>query len=1088
MQNVKWIGCWVWIVVAASGSMAAGPYLQQMTITGKVEGMMARSTINLLAANPTTSQRSGAFEIRLPRSVAVDLAIWIDGVRIPGEVEPKVRAEQIYGKIVATQKDPAILRQVAPGVYQLDIFPIPSRGTMRVEVSFVHLLNASKGKVRYVPPYIESTSMFGTLVLANRTIQHRSAPAVVLQNKHCDYTKQDAPIWKSTSYPMKGEPVAVADAPSDGLRSFVFQKSIKLTLPAPTRPTVILVDASQSMGDEGVRIACVTSERILASRKAVDPLKLVVLQGGDVLTYDLGTVKSGSAKFKEILSKLKPIGGTDFLGGVTAGVALAGDDPKAELFLITDGEGGISYHQDPLEPFRPLLPRKGHFHGTIHVFSPGCIPWASRRLAKHTRGLARNYIGIKANLNEAMEKIETRENKRLRHKEAKQFIASLQPANKQTTLVDKAIHVRPTTDGVWVMMTGRAGGPGELQWGMKRTDGVDVVATEQISLSKGAPSPKRWVESLQGRYWVEDRFRWLRKKEAEQSDYKTFNKLMELAWQLHIVTKCTSMLALENDAMYMDNEVRRHRTVDPSESAWSRSAKAIAAQLTPGQIAQERRLQTTEVNELRRKVREAQESSQHDRAQALATKLAAALNRTDLKWAESVQKQWRVLRADQAAEHHAPDVELLLGPLEGVGIVSSLARKRRPMRPKQSVFGLQSTDADLRAYLNIHAIERKVPMSSGLLAAVNNLSKQSTVPIKLNWNSICNDYPDMENAEWNDTLSGTLSDGLQTMVSKARAEGADIAWRIIDGEVVIDSRRQLDGQLVTRVYQLEDFIRRTQYLTNRYTPEPPQNRSSGGGLFSDEGGTFGDSGQAEDGELLEGDGDSEEYWRQPDMSAGEAAFWGRDGEDVPLTPSEMSMRLQEILRQAVANDSWYPNGTATMNSFGDALLITHTSKHHQAIERILAMIRKANPNPSGPINVMSVEDLFDRYRRLRPWVATLLAKAREGKLGKYSSIKTRTVGKTIYARIGGVWMDTKLETGALLIAIEPESLAGTLVIPLLPIGDNIRTFGPLVIHAIDGQRGYAMEGGGLSHAKDTRFAPLLKAIQAEAAKRKAAQK
>jgi len=54
------------------------------------------------------------------------------------------------------------------------------------------------------------------------------------------------------------------------------------------------------------------------------------------------------------------------------------------------------------------------------------------------------------------------------------------------------------------------------------------------------------------------------------------------------------------------------------------------------------------------------------------------------------------------------------------------------------------------------------------------------------------------------------------------------------------------------------------------------------------------------------------------------------------------------------------------------------------------------------------EAMFTSDGYVRAWVLDLLRRAREGKLSEFSSVLTRKTAGRLFARIGGIWLDTAL--------------------------------------------------------------------------------
>ncbi|MBV9924580.1 MAG: VWA domain-containing protein [Acidobacteria bacterium] len=79
-----------------------------------------------------------------PRASVSDFAVWDGDTRIPGVMMEKRRAEAVYGAVKQQQVDPGLLQQDdergGSTAFSAKVFPIPARGTKRVEMEYTETL------------------------------------------------------------------------------------------------------------------------------------------------------------------------------------------------------------------------------------------------------------------------------------------------------------------------------------------------------------------------------------------------------------------------------------------------------------------------------------------------------------------------------------------------------------------------------------------------------------------------------------------------------------------------------------------------------------------------------------------------------------------------------------------------------------------------------------------------------------------------------------------------------------------------------------------------------------------------------------
>lgn len=125
-------------------------YDSDVTITDQ----MAVTHIDHVFKNETSMQLEGLFIFPLPKNAIVtELALWINGVRVVGEVYESDTARAIYESIVRRRIDPALLEYLGDNVFKLSVFPIEPNGNAmserRIEITYAELLPYEGGNIEY---------------------------------------------------------------------------------------------------------------------------------------------------------------------------------------------------------------------------------------------------------------------------------------------------------------------------------------------------------------------------------------------------------------------------------------------------------------------------------------------------------------------------------------------------------------------------------------------------------------------------------------------------------------------------------------------------------------------------------------------------------------------------------------------------------------------------------------------------------------------------------------------------------------------------------------------------------------------------
>jgi Ca-activated chloride channel family protein len=109
-----------------------------------VRGGHATTTVEEVFHNETGEVLEGTFTFPLPRGAVVsDLALWVGDELVPAEIVPRQRARAVFQGIVddtVRPRDPALLERHAGATLSLAIFPIPAHGSRRVRFSYEQAL------------------------------------------------------------------------------------------------------------------------------------------------------------------------------------------------------------------------------------------------------------------------------------------------------------------------------------------------------------------------------------------------------------------------------------------------------------------------------------------------------------------------------------------------------------------------------------------------------------------------------------------------------------------------------------------------------------------------------------------------------------------------------------------------------------------------------------------------------------------------------------------------------------------------------------------------------------------------------------
>lgn len=131
-----------WPKVAAS--------LGRVQVTAKVQGGFAFTEVEEELVNGGSTDIEVIASFRAPPGgVIARMALWVEDRWIEAEVVERKRATEVYRGIVERRRDPALLEQDPSGQVKLRVFPVPPHGSRRVVVGYAQPLERQEGRYRF---------------------------------------------------------------------------------------------------------------------------------------------------------------------------------------------------------------------------------------------------------------------------------------------------------------------------------------------------------------------------------------------------------------------------------------------------------------------------------------------------------------------------------------------------------------------------------------------------------------------------------------------------------------------------------------------------------------------------------------------------------------------------------------------------------------------------------------------------------------------------------------------------------------------------------------------------------------------------
>ncbi len=229
-----------------------------------VEDGFARTTIDQTYFNHHPWRLEGTFYFPLPPDASLSrLAMYVDGHLMEGGMAEREYAQQVYNRIVNSQRDPALLEWVDGTTFKMRVFPLEGRQEKRIVLSYTQRLPTLYGKTQYRFPAGHSLQVvndwsFSARVKNGATLRAASpthprmkiAPdgrdLVLTAEAQRARVDQDVVLDLASAAATPDEPVRYSRADQDG-KSYLllrFRPELRTAAKSERRDWIILFESS----------------------------------------------------------------------------------------------------------------------------------------------------------------------------------------------------------------------------------------------------------------------------------------------------------------------------------------------------------------------------------------------------------------------------------------------------------------------------------------------------------------------------------------------------------------------------------------------------------------------------------------------------------------------------------------------------------------------------------------------------------------------------------------------------------------------------------------------------------------------------
>jgi hypothetical protein len=354
--------------------------IKQLTVDITLEDQVARVALDQTFHNNAPQDLEGVYRFAIPPEAALQrLAMYVDGRLTEAAVVERMRARRIYEELVYRRVDPALLEWAGTGRLSLKVYPLKANEDKRLMLAYTESVPKLYDDYTVTVPLPEVDERVGVFDV-NVRVKH-CANCELVSTSHPVTTErsgEDAIVRVHRTNEKLGDSfvlhvrdprheTTVATA-EDGADHFMMVRApielAKRTKQYKPRSWVILDDVSASRGTPELHAQCDLIEALVKELDENDQVSVIAFDvQARTMLAPTRVMDVDRRALRQRLDSEGGVGATDFEAALAAAVQqLVGSDPDSAMIVYL-GDGLITTGARNLDALRAELVGKARFVG-----------------------------------------------------------------------------------------------------------------------------------------------------------------------------------------------------------------------------------------------------------------------------------------------------------------------------------------------------------------------------------------------------------------------------------------------------------------------------------------------------------------------------------------------------------------------------------------------------------------------------------------------------------------------------------------------------------------------------------------------------